>query len=283
MAELQTVHLGDVTLACAVEGEGPVVIAAHGFPDDATTFRAQVPALVRAGYRVVAPTMRGYAPSGVAESGRYDLEALGGDLLGLAERFSPGAPVRIVGHDWGALAGFAAAALAPDRVCHLAALAVPHPRVLLSALLSPAQLRRSWYTGLFQLPRVAEARLLADDLALVERLWRDWSPGYSVTPEELRAVKDGIRDRAGPVLAYYRALPGAMLGPLRRQVFARTRVPTLRLHGIDDGCIGVKVGLGEERWYERRFEAQQIPGAGHFLHRERPEAVNAALLSFLER
>jgi len=283
MAELQTVHLGDVTLACAVEGEGAVVIAAHGFPDDATTFRAQVPALVRAGYRVVAPTMRGYAPSGVAESGRYDLEALGGDLLGLAERFSPGAPVRIVGHDWGALAGFAAAALAPDRVCHLAALAMPHPRVLLPALLSPAQLRRSWYTGLFQLPRVAEARLLADDLALVERLWRDWSPGYSVTPEELRAVKDGIRDRAGPVLAYYRALPGAMLGPLRRQVFARTRVPTLRLHGIDDGCIGVKVGRGEERCYERRFEAQQIPGAGHFLHRERPEAVNAALLSFLER
>lgn len=283
MADQSLIDLGDVALACAVEGEGPLVIAAHGFPDDASTFRAQVPALVRAGYRVVTPTMRGYAPSGLARSGRYDIVALGRDLIALADRLSPAAPVRIIGHDWGALAGFAAAALEPERVSHLAALAIPHPRRMLRGLLSPAQLRRSWYIGLFQLPRVAEARLLADDMALVDRLWSRWSPGYRATHEELGVIKDGIRHRVGAVLAYYRSLPGALLGPHRRQMLAPTRVPTLRLHGIDDGCIGVEVGYGEERLYERRFEAHQISRAGHFLQREKPEEVNAALLSFLER
>lgn len=283
MADQRLIDLGDVALACTVEGEGPLVIAAHGFPDDASTFRAQVPALVRAGYRVVTPTMRGYAPSGLARSGQYDIVALGRDLIALADRLSPAAQVRIIGHDWGALAGFAAAALEPERVSHLAALAVPHPRRLLRGLLSLAQMRRSWYVGMFQLPRVAEARLLADDLALVDRLWMRWSPGYRATSGELDVIKEGIRHRVGAVLAYYRALPGALLGPHRRRILAPTRVPTLRLHGIDDGCIGVEVGYGEERLYERRFEAYQISGAGHFLQRERPEEVNAALLSFLER
>lgn len=283
MSERADIDLGDVTLACTIAGEGPLVIAAHGFPDDATTFRAQVPALVAAGYRVAVPTMRGYAPSGIPRSGRYDPAALGADLIALADRLSPRAPARILGHDWGAIAGFAAAAIAPDRVSHLAALAVPHLRAVAPRMLAPAQLRRSWYIRFFQLRGVADARLRADDLALVERLWRDWSPGYRASAEELRAVKDGIRDRVGPVLAYYRSLPRAALGESRRLLFARTTVPTLRLHGADDGCIGVECGRGEERCYAAPFESRVIPGAGHFLQRERPEQVNEALLSFFAR
>src|SRR4051812_41167004 len=209
LAALETherIDLGDVTLDCAVTGEGPVAILAHGFPDDASTFRAQVPALAAAGYRVVVPTMRGYAPSGVARSGRYDTAALGDDLVGLADRFSPGAPARLVGHDWGAVAAFAAAARAPARFSHLATIAVPYMRAVARHLGSAAQLRRSWYMGLFQLPGVAEARLRARDFALVDELWRAWSPAYRPSPDELRAVKNGIRDRVGPVLAYYRAM-----------------------------------------------------------------------------
>src|SRR5271165_1925730 len=117
--ETDRLELDDVTLSCSTAGEGPVVLALHGFPDDATTFRHQVPALVAAGYRVVCPTLRGYAPSGLSRSGRYDAEALGRDVLALANRFSPAAPVRLVGHDWGAIAAFAAAALAPARFSHI--------------------------------------------------------------------------------------------------------------------------------------------------------------------
>ena len=282
---VEMVSLADVTLACGVAGAAaaPVVILTHGFPDDASTFGAQVTALVAAGYRVVTPTLRGYAPSSRAASGRYDAAALGRDLVGLAERFAPGRTVRLVGHDWGAVASFAAAAMAPDRFSHLVTLAVPHARALL-AHLGRAQLRRSWYMGFFQLPRLAEARLIKHDHALIDKLWRDWSPSYRASTEELRRVKEAISGREHEVLAYYRALlaPSALLGASRRLLFAKTRVPALHLHGENDGCVGVECAEGAERWYEGPYSMKRVRAAGHFLQREQPQHVNEALIDFFE-
>jgi pimeloyl-ACP methyl ester carboxylesterase len=243
-----------------------------------------VPALVAAGFRVVCPTIRGYAPSSVAASGRYDPEACGRDLLEIAERYGEGRPVRLVGHDWGAVAAFAAAALAPDRFSHLCTMAVPHAAAFARSF-GPAQARRSWYMGLFQLPWVAEARLEAGDFALVDRLWRDWSARYVPTEGELRAVKDGLRGRMGAALGYYRALrsPGAAMTRSRRLLFARVRVPSLHLHGADDGCVGVACTRGAERWYDRAYALHVVAGAGHFLQRERPDEVSGALLRFFGR
>jgi pimeloyl-ACP methyl ester carboxylesterase len=283
-AAVATIALADVSLACALDGPpgASLVILAHGFPDCAATFRAQVPALVAAGFRVAAPTLRGYAPSGRARGDHYDLASVARDLVELADHLAPGSPVRLVGHDWGALAGHAAAALAPARFSHLVTMAVPHPRALLGAV-SPAQLRRSWYIGLFQLPLVAEALLRRDDHALIEVLWRDWSPSHRASAAELREVKEAISGREPEVLAYYRALrsPRALLGESRRLLLARTRVPALHLHGDEDGCIGVECARGAERWYDGPYQLQTLTGAGHFLHRERPAEVNAALLRFL--
>ncbi|MFT3764619.1 MAG: alpha/beta hydrolase [Minicystis sp.] len=281
MDHVEQLDLPDVKLSVTVHGDGPVVIAAHGFPDDASTFRGQIPALVEAGYRVVVPTMRGYAPSGTARSGRYDLLALGGDLVALADRYSPRDPVRILGHDWGAAAGYAAAALAPGRVAGLAALAVPHLRAFLRGYATAAQVRRSWYMAFFQLRGVADVAVRANDMALLDRLWRDWSPGYVASAAEMAAVKAGIRGRIGPVLGYYRALPGVLAGgSARRILLAPTTVPTLRLQGAEDGCIGAEVGADEARFHAARFERYVIDGAGHFLQRERPEEVNRRLLAF---
>jgi pimeloyl-ACP methyl ester carboxylesterase len=286
MKSMEPIHLHDVTLACAGAGDdkGPLVIAVHGFPDGAATFEGQVPALVAAGYRVVCPTLRGYAPSSLARSGRYDAEALGGDLVTLADRLSPGAPVRLAGHDWGAVAAFAAAAIAPSRFSHLCTLAVPHAAAF-AASFGPAQARRSWYMGLFQIPRLAEALLAADDFALVDRLWRDWSPGYEAPPDELRAVKDGLRGRERAALAYYRALrsPTALLGASRRLVLGKVRVRSLHLHGALDGCVGVASTRGAERFYEAPYQLHVVEGAGHFLQREKPAEVSEAMVAFFGR
>lgn len=275
------VDTGDVTLSCLVAGEGPAVIALHGFPDHRGGFRPLLPALVAAGYKVILPALRGYRPSGIARSGRHDALRAGEDAVALADHFSPGVPVRLVGHDWGAVASFAATAFAPHRFSHLATMAVPHPAVFVRRLADPRQLRRSWYMGLFQLPGIAEARLAKDDLAFVDRLWRDWSPGYAPSAEEMRAVKDGIRGRIGPVLAYYRALRSPRTLAQARPMFGKTRVPAIHLHGEDDGCIGVECAEGAERYYDKTYSMHTIAGAGHFLIQEKPAAVSEILVDFL--
>jgi pimeloyl-ACP methyl ester carboxylesterase len=285
MDETRILDLGDVELSCTVRGEGPLVLCAHGFPDDERSFRAQVEPLVARGFRVACPTMRGYAPSGLAKSGRYDVEALACDLLAIADQLSPTEKVRLVGHDWGAIAAYAATAIAPARFSHLVTIAVPHLRAVLPRLARPAQLKRSWYTYFFQLRGIAERALAKDDLALVDRLWRDWSPGYRPSKQDMDHVKAAIRPRIEHVIAYYRAFFSlrALTGETRRLLLEDTRVPALYFHGVDDGCLGVENIEGMERFFRAGVDVHRVPGAGHFVHLERPDAVNPPLLDFLGR
>jgi pimeloyl-ACP methyl ester carboxylesterase len=285
MDELQTLRFDDVELSCTLRGEGPLVICAHGFPDDERSFRAQVDPLVARGYRVACPTMRGYAPSGVARSGHYDAAALARDLCAIADHLSPTEKVRLVGHDWGAIAAYAATALAPERFSHLVTMAVPHLAIVLPRLIRPAQLRRSWYLYFFQLRGIAERRLAQDDLALVDRLWRDWSPSYRPAKEDMDHIKAAIRPRIEQVIGYYRAFfsPRALAGEPRRLLLEKTRVPALYFHGEEDGCIGVDLMEGMERYFLAGVEMHRVRGAGHFVHLERPDAVNPILLDFLAR
>ena len=259
---------GDAALDVIVAGEGPLVIALHGFPDSRETFRAQVPTLLAAGYRVARPAMRGYAPSGPARSGRYDIRALADDVLTVADALSPGEPVRLLGHDWGAIAACAAAQRAPERVSHLVTIAVPPPR--LADFLRPAQARRSAYIASFQLPG-AERRLAARRGELVERLWRAWSPGFTCPPDLMAAAKAAVLADPSAVLGYYRALPRGLA--LAQPPAA---VPQLHLHGDRDGCVGVEVARRAGGPHRR---IAILPG-GHFLHLEAPLAVNARLLHF---
>lgn len=275
----ETVDTGDVRLSCLVAGAGPVVLAQHGFPDAREAFLPLVPALTSAGYTVVLPTLRGYAPSGVARSGRHHAVAAGEDICALARHFGAGRAVRLIGHDWGALAAFAAVAAEPSLFAQLVTMAVPHPAAML-AQVRPAQLARSWYIGLFQLPWVAEARLARDDLALVDRLWHDWSPTYTPTPDTLAQIKDGLRDRLGPVLAYYRALVSPAVQREARPASGVVQVPAIHLHGELDGCIGVECTEGAEAYYARGYTLQRLAGAGHFLVHEQPELVAERILAF---
>jgi pimeloyl-ACP methyl ester carboxylesterase len=286
-ARLERVDVGAAELACWVAGDAraPLVLCAHGFPDCARSFRAQLPALAAAGFRVVAPYLRGYAPSTIARDGRYHAAALAADLCALTRHYSPAAPAALVGHDWGAIAAYAAVAHAPSLFSRLCTIAVPHLRAVAAHGPSRAQLARSWYIGLFQLRGVAEWRLAAENFALVDRLWRDWSPGFAAPAGELAEVKASMAgpERVRAVLGYYRALASwsTIAGESRRLLFERTRVPSLYVHGADDGCMGVELTHGLERAYPAGVEVHRLDGAGHFVHQEKPDEFNRILLEFL--
>ena len=272
----------DARLRCGLRGSGPVVLCAHGFPDNYRSYRHQIPALCDKNYRVVSVAMRGYEPSSVCQRGRYDVATLGRDLCQVAEAVSPDEPVRLIGHDWGAVAAFAASALRPERFSQLVTMAVPHLRVAAPRFATVAQARRSSYMARFQIRGRAERWLARDELALVEQLWRDWSPDLRCSAPEMDRVKEALRDRLPDVLGYYRQMVSirAIVGESRRLVFAKTRVPSLHIHGEDDGCVGVELCEGLDAAYLDHFELLRVAGAGHFVHLEQPDLVNDALCSF---
>jgi pimeloyl-ACP methyl ester carboxylesterase len=159
-------------------GSGPLALCLHGFPDTAHTWAHLLPALAGAGFRAVAPFMRGYAPTGLPADGAYHTGALAADAVALHQALGGDGDAVLIGHDWGAEAAYAAAAEAPGRWRRLVTLAVP-PAGLDPVLFSDyEQLRRFFYLFLFRDPGgLAEAVVAADEMSFLDRLWADWSPG----------------------------------------------------------------------------------------------------------
>src|SRR5262245_59764728 len=140
----------NVTFHALEAGSGPLALCLHGFPDDARSWRHQVPALVEAGYHVVTPFMRGYAPTSQPADGRFDALALGEDVAGLLVALNADDAV-VIGHDWGAAATYFGALLASQRMRKIVTLAVPYGPGFFRALReSYAQQPPSWYMLFFQ-------------------------------------------------------------------------------------------------------------------------------------
>lgn len=262
----------------------PVALCLHGFPDTPHTFAHLGPVLAGAGYHVVAPWLRGYAPTSVPADGNYRVSALVGDAIGLVEHLGASDAV-LVGHDWGAIIGYASVALHPDRFDRLVTLAVPPLAGVLAGFLTYAQIRRSWYMFVFQ-HALAEAIVAADDLAFIDGLWAEWSPGY-VDTGAIGQVKDALREPANlaAALGYYRAMLGAdqsAATPADQAAMLPSPVPTLYLHGADDGCMGAElVGGAEASLPTPGSRAEILEGVGHFLQLEDPATVNRIIVEFL--
>jgi pimeloyl-ACP methyl ester carboxylesterase len=227
-------------------------------------------------FHTIAPFLRGYSPTVV--NGPYDPLRIADDLVDLANAVSPREPVFVVGHDWGAVATYAALARRPDRFVAAVTLAVPHPlQVVRNVTRHPVQLRRSWYMLFFQLPWISERVAAARDFALVERLWRDWSPGWTPPPEHVLELKECLRASWPAPIRYYRD------AARMKWKHPKIRVPVLHLQGAQDGCVGAEMGEGQERWFEGPFESKTIPGAGHWLHMERPDVVASEIAAWFRR
>jgi pimeloyl-ACP methyl ester carboxylesterase len=272
-----TVRANGLQFGVLEAGSGPLALCLHGFPDSAYTWRHLLSALAGAGFHAVAPFMRGYAPTAVPADGAYHLGALVADAVALHEVLGGDANAVLIGHDWGAEAAYGAAAFAPDRWRRLVTLAVP-PAALDEVLFSDyEQLKRSFYLFMFRDPAgLAETAVARDDLAFLDKLWRDWSPGFQ-PGEHLARVKDCLRRPANlaAALGYYRAAAD------QETAARQAPQPTLYLHGARDGCIGVDVVRGAERLLAPSSRMIVIDEAGHFLHLEEPGQVNDHILSWV--
>jgi epoxide hydrolase 4 len=275
--------IGEVRLHYVEAGppDGPLALLLHGFPEFWYSWRRQLPVLASAGYRAVAPDMRGYNLSEKPSSWReYGAEHLAGDSAGLIRALGRERAF-VVGHDWGAMVAYYTAMLHPQAVERLAILNVPHPARMLAGLRTLRQLRRSWYMLFFQIPALPERLLARDDYSFAKRSLRASAATGTFTDEDLeRYVAAWAQPGAlSGMIAYYRAA----LRNTPRKALASLRpisAPTLVIWGERDTYLGSELAEPEPRWVPD-VRVRRIPEASHWVQHEAPERVNELLLGFV--
>ena len=269
-------------------GSGKLALLLHGFPDTAQTWRHLMPQLASAGYRVVAPFMRGFAPSAVPADGCYQTAMLARDANALHEELGGDGDAVIIGHDWGAPSVYGAAIDAPSRWKKVVGLAVPPTAALGMAFVQNLeQIKKSWYMFFFQ-HGLADLVVGANNHAFIKMLWREWSPGYDASVD-LEFVRKSLADPKNlqAALGYYRATLGdgyrdPSLKALQDQMGAGVPTqPLLYLHGADCGCVGVDVFESAKTLAPANIKFELIAAAGHFLQLEQPEKVNKLICDFI--
>jgi pimeloyl-ACP methyl ester carboxylesterase len=276
-------RVNGVRLHYVEAGAGPVVVLLHGFPEFWYSWRKQLPALAAAGFRALAPDLRGYnlsdKPAGVHA---YRTEMLTADVAGLIAH-AGGGPAAVVGHDWGGAVAWLMPLHHPAAVSRLAILNAPHPAAFVRALRTWEQLSRSWYMFLFQLPGLPEEMLRSRGYAFLdEALLHDARPG-AFTPEDVRLYKRAL-SRPGALTAglnYYRA---AFRGMARRARRAGRPIAhrVLTIWGDRDRYLGPSLTEGVGRWAPN-LTTHHLPEASHWVQNDAPDEVNRLLIDFLSR
>ena len=260
----------------------PLAILVHGFPDTPNTWRYLAPALANEGWRVATPWLPGYrnAHSGPISAGTYVR-----DVLSLRQRLEGDERCLLIGHDWGANAAYGAASIDPEAFSRIVTLAVPPVGALGDEMFDYSQLRRSFYIWLIQLEGLAEAALVRP--GFFESLWRDWSPGYDPTDDVVELQRFLNEDNVASVIAPYRAAFDPSWGdPLAVEEATAALndppVPTLYLHGTNDGAVGVEALNDVASHLPATGSSMKIiDDVGHFLHLEKPRMVEDIILGWL--
>ena len=283
------VHANGINFHYLEMGQGPLALCLHGFPDHAWSFRHLLPDLAAAGFRAVAPFMRGYAPTDPPSDGLYQPVSLCKDALALIDALGA-ERAYLIGNDWGAGAVTGAAILAPEQVIKMVIIAAG--QVDSDLQMDYMYLRGTWHSYFFQMPQ-AEAAVAHNDFAFVEAWWRDAAPEWDIPQYALDSIRETFR-KPGVVeaaLSYYRArynpaLQDASLSADQAQVNAGpVTVPTLALHGTRDRPKRLESfeSAAMDAFFTGGLEKVIIPGAGHFMHQEKPAEVNPLIVEFLTR
>jgi len=275
-----------VTLHWAEQGEGPPVVLLHGFPEFWYSWRHQLPALATAGFRTVAPDLRGYGLSGKPRGvGAYRIETLVADVAALIARLGEGkkgARAHVVGHDWGGVLAWDLPLFHPEVCASVTVLNAPHPVAFRRALkTSPDQRRRSRYMFFFQLPFLPECGMRGGNFALLEKMLRrdPVRPG-AFSDADIRLYKEALV-RPGALTSainYYRA---ALRHPPRTRGRRWPRgLPALLVWGEKDRYLGPALAEGLGEWVPG-IRVARLADASHWIQNDAPGEVNRLLVEFL--
>jgi pimeloyl-ACP methyl ester carboxylesterase len=282
-------QVNGVRLHWVEAGAGPLVVLLHGFPEFWYEWRHQIPALAAAGFRVVAPDLRGYnlseKPKGV---GSYRVSVVLEDVVALIRHLGA-ERAHLAGHDWGGVIAWRLGIRRPEVVERLAIITAPHPAVFGRELMHPRQFLRSWYAGFFQLPLLPEAVFRANDHAMLERILRNSprKPG-AYTDDDIRLYKEAVSQPGAltAMINYYRAF-GRRTARGRHEGDGAgggdgdsvVRRPTLVIWGEQDSALTTHNLDGLEA-YVPDLRIERIPDASHWVPADAPERVNELLVGF---
>ena len=273
-------EVNGIRLHCVSEGEGPLILFLHGFPECWYSWRHQLSEFSE-NYRAVAIDLRGYNESDKPkEKSAYALSVLVEDVMGVIRTLGYERCV-LVGHDWGGAIAWSFAYAHPEMLKRLIVLNLPHPAKFAEGLRTPQQLLRSWYIALFQLPGLPEFLLRANNYAAIRAAFR----GQAVNPE-------AFTEEDLDFLVAAAAKPGALTAMLNyyRNIFQDEgflnkqwdvlKVPTLLVWGENDKALGKELTYGTEAYVEK-FELRYIPDCSHWVQQEQPELVNQYMQTWL--
>ena len=274
-------HTGALELHVVEAGAGPPVLLLHGFPEFWYSWRHQLGPLAAAGFRAVAPDLRGYGQSDKPRAvGDYAIEHLVADVRALVLELG-GEPVTLVGHDWGGALAWEVALRCPELVRRLAILNAPHPLSMQRALRTWRQLRKSWYMLFFQLPRLPERWLLqGESRRMRSMLRRDPVRPDAFAPEDIERYVEAIQrpGAARGAIHWYRAalrrLPGAARAP-----WTPVEAPVLVIWGEADRYLGPELAQPPARWAPRA-EVVRLPAASHWVQVDAAARVSELLVEF---
>ena len=283
---MRFVRANGLDFAYLEQGSGPLVLMLHGFPDTAETWSHQMPALADAGFRVVAPYLRGYHPTAIPADGYYDKATLANDVVELIRVLGGGEPAFLVGQDWGAIVAYAVLGAYPEWVRRAVVMAVPHPQEVARSLLVPRHVHRSFHWWFFQMPALPEQALSSDNGAFIDYLWTYWTrPGHEdaahIASVKAMLARPGV---LGATLGYYRAMfdvgkADPKLDAVRSRMQRPIGVPTLALCGAED--LRAELMHDQGRHFTGEYRYAEVAGAGHFLQREQPDEVTRQVLAWL--
>ena len=267
----------------AQAGDGDhLALCLHGFPELHFSWRKQIPVLVKQGYRVWAPNLRGYGATSRPHDVRdYGLDHLTQDVAALIDA-SGAKKVTLIAHDWGAIIAWIFAILKLRPLHQLVIMNVPHPAVGARELRNWRQLKKSWYIFFFQLPRIPEAMLGRKGGTAIGQLFERTSCNPEHFGKDVQTVYNAAAMRPGArraMVNYYRAL-------LRHQDVVdpgdySIDTPTLMIWGEEDVAIDIHCTEGTEQWVPN-LTLKRLPGVSHWVQQDAPEKVNALLNEWLE-